>query len=171
MREDDEDIGIVDENDHVISKSTRKKVHASGQGRHRVACVLVFNANGELLLQKRSATVNMYPNCWTVSSAGHVGYGDTYIATAVRELNEEVGIEVTQGDLKLIGKLNIPLPGDDEMWQVYKYVTDQETFSVQRDEVSATKFVSLETLKRMVEDPQGNICERARRLFKHFLFT
>ncbi len=166
-----EPLPLVDADDQVIGQAPRGEVHARGLGRHRVGCVLVFNEAGELLIQKRSPTVSMYPNCWTVSCAGHVAYGDTYEATAVRELAEEVGITATAGDLELMGKLEIIMPTEDEFWQVYTYTTDQKEFTLQREEVSATQFIGREELRRMVEDPGSELCERARRLFRHFLFS
>ncbi len=166
----EEIITLVDKDDNVRGKIARRKAHTRDDAMHRVACVLVFNKKGDLLLQKRSKTVSMYPGCWTVSSAGHVAYGDTYINTALRELEEEVGLKVVESDLENIGQVNIPLPNDNELWQVYKCVTDQQNFTVQRDEVDEVKFVSTDALEQLIVDPNGNVCIRAVRLFNHFLF-
>ena len=67
-----------------------------------VGCgVLIENDMGQVLLQKRSDTGE-----WCVPG-GALEPGETYIEAATRELNEEVGVEVT--DLRLFGLYS----GDD----------------------------------------------------------
>lgn len=46
-----------------------------------------------VLLQQRSPDKDAFPNCFNTSCAGHVARGDTYEATAIRELEEELGIK------------------------------------------------------------------------------
>jgi len=55
--------------------------------------VFVFNAQGELFVQHRGATVKIWPNRWDSSAAGHVDPGETPLQAAVREMQEELGIE------------------------------------------------------------------------------
>ncbi len=69
-----------------------------------VGCgVLVENAKGQLLLQKRSDTGQ-----WCVPG-GALEPGETYLEAAIRELSEEVGIKVK--NLELYGLYS----GDDRM--------------------------------------------------------
>ena len=56
-----------------------------------------------MLLQRRSKDKDAYPDCYDISSAGHVQAGDDYEASALRELEEELGICAGEGDLRLIG--------------------------------------------------------------------
>ena len=44
---------VVNERDEVVGQNPRREVHALGL-RHRAVHVLVFNARGEIFLQKRS---------------------------------------------------------------------------------------------------------------------
>lgn len=81
---------VVNEHDEVIGRQTRPEVHRLGL-RHRAAHVLVFNARGELFLQKRSATKDRHPGVWDSSASGHVDAGEEYDVCAVRELREELG--------------------------------------------------------------------------------
>ncbi len=68
------------------------------------ACgVLIENDKGQLLLQKRSDTGQ-----WCVPG-GAMEIGETYEQTAIREIREEVGIEVS--DLSLFGLYS----GDDRL--------------------------------------------------------
>ena len=82
---------VVDENDHVISVAPRGVVHAENLW-HRAIHILVFNAKGELFLQKRSAWKDKHPGKWDSSAAGHLNSGEGYEAAARRELSEELGL-------------------------------------------------------------------------------
>jgi isopentenyldiphosphate isomerase len=53
---------------------------------------MVEDEQGRVLLQKRTANMDLYPNCWDHSAAGHVDEGDTYDSAAQRELEEELGL-------------------------------------------------------------------------------
>jgi isopentenyldiphosphate isomerase len=50
------------------------------------------DGNFEVLLQQRSLSKDAYPGCLDTSCAGHVKAGETYFSTAVRELDEELGV-------------------------------------------------------------------------------
>jgi isopentenyldiphosphate isomerase len=56
--------------------------------------VLVFSTDGKVLLQRRSQHKDLFPGYWCASASGHVGQGETYDVTAVREVLEELGISV-----------------------------------------------------------------------------
>ena len=53
-----------------------------------------MNEKGELLLQKRAANKKQNPNKWGVC-AGHIDAGETVEVSAIRELEEELGLKVT----------------------------------------------------------------------------
>ncbi|MGE9271070.1 MAG: NUDIX domain-containing protein, partial [Verrucomicrobiales bacterium] len=52
-----------------------------------------INRRGELLLQKRSRLKDVHPSVWDSSVAGHLDTGEEYRAAAIREMEEEMGIE------------------------------------------------------------------------------
>jgi isopentenyl-diphosphate Delta-isomerase len=87
----DELFDVVDEHDAVIGRAPRREVHRLGL-RHRATHVLIFNARGELFLQQRSLTKDMWPGVWDSSASGHVDAGEDYDTGAVRELGEELGL-------------------------------------------------------------------------------
>jgi 16S rRNA (adenine1518-N6/adenine1519-N6)-dimethyltransferase len=88
---DGEQFDVVDESDNVIATRPRSEVHEKNL-LHRAVHILVFNRQGELLLQKRSAWKDREPSKWDSSAAGHLEPGETYEAGAVRETEEELGI-------------------------------------------------------------------------------
>jgi isopentenyldiphosphate isomerase len=84
---------IVNERDEVVGQNTRREVHARGLW-HRAVHVLVFNARGEVFLQKRSMKKDIAAGKWDSSASGHLDSGEDYDACAVRELREELGLKI-----------------------------------------------------------------------------
>jgi 16S rRNA (adenine1518-N6/adenine1519-N6)-dimethyltransferase len=82
---------VVDENDELQGEAPRSEVHGNNL-RHRAVHILLFNEKGELFLQKRSRWKDRHPLVWDSSAAGHVAAGEEYDATAIRELEEELGV-------------------------------------------------------------------------------
>ncbi len=91
---------VVNERDEVVDRKSRREVHARGLW-HRAVHVLVFNARGEVFLQKRSMKKDMSPGKWDSSSSGHLDTGEAYDACAVREVREEIGLKLTQTPQRL----------------------------------------------------------------------
>jgi isopentenyl-diphosphate delta-isomerase type 1 len=86
---------VVNERDEVIGRETRRTVHRTGL-RHRAIHVFIFNARGEVFLQKRSMSKDSSPGLWDSSASGHLDCGEDYDACAVRELREEIGLNVNE---------------------------------------------------------------------------
>jgi 16S rRNA (adenine1518-N6/adenine1519-N6)-dimethyltransferase len=84
-------IQIVDKDDNPIGSADMKKAWRDGLW-HRVSRVMVQDDSGALLLQLRTSSKELFPDCWDNSAAGHVDDGETYEEAAVRELAEEIGV-------------------------------------------------------------------------------
>jgi 16S rRNA (adenine1518-N6/adenine1519-N6)-dimethyltransferase len=82
---------VVDEEDQLLGDAPRGEVHGNNL-RHRAVHILIFNSLGELFLQKRSPWKDRHPLLWDSSAAGHVEAGEEYDATAIREVEEELGV-------------------------------------------------------------------------------
>lgn len=65
--------------------------------------IYIFNAKHQLLLGLRQS--NHAKNTWC-APGGHMEYGETNEAAAIRELKEETGIDTTSQDLILKGVTN-----------------------------------------------------------------
>ena len=66
---------VVNERNEVIGREPRSVVHRTGL-KHRAVHILVFNARGELFLQKRSMAKDCFPGAWDSSASGHLDCGD-----------------------------------------------------------------------------------------------
>jgi len=109
---------VVNEDDEVIDRRARSEVHRLGL-MHRAIHVLVFNKTGQVFLQKRSMLKDRQPGVWDSSSSGHVDSGEQYDACAMRELREEIGLQVSTTPTRLF-KLPASLETDQEHVWVYR---------------------------------------------------
>lgn len=109
---------VVDEHDAVIGRETRSRVHQLGL-KHRAVHVLVFNARGDLFLQKRSMLKDNWPGVWDSSSSGHVDAGEDYDPCAVRELREELGWTIDSAPDRLFKIAACADTGHEHVW-VYR---------------------------------------------------
>jgi isopentenyl-diphosphate delta-isomerase type 1 len=119
-RVEDEMLDVVDDNDRVIRQEKRGIIHAQ-RLMHRAVHILIFNDAGQVLLQRRSANKDTFPNRWDSSSSGHVNAGEDYLESALRELGEELGIrDIGAEFLTPLFKINAhPETGREFVW-VYK---------------------------------------------------
>ncbi|MFC8617871.1 NUDIX domain-containing protein [Micromonospora purpureochromogenes] len=73
---------------------------------HLVACVLLVDPAGRLLLQLRDGKAAYHPNVWGLPG-GHREPGETAAETASRELYEETGLR-PDGELRLFASQELP---------------------------------------------------------------
>lgn len=131
MRE--EIFDVVNERDEVIGHQPRREVHRLGL-LHRAVHVLVFNQSGEVFLQKRSMLKDCFPGTWDSSASGHLDQGETYDACAVRELREEIGLNLGQAPERLF-KINACADTGHEFVWVYR-CESEGPFILQPEEIS-----------------------------------
>ena len=124
---------VVNERDEVIGAAPRGEVHRRGL-RHRAAHVLVFNGRGEVFLQRRSPAKDCFPGTWDTSAAGHLDRGEDYDACAVREVREELGVELAAPPQRLFKLPAGPEAGWEFCW-VYR-AEAEGPFTLHPEEIS-----------------------------------
>ena len=87
----DEIVVIVDEENKIVGAVPRREMRAKRLA-HRSTYILVFNTGGEMYVQKRTLTKDVFPGYYDVAAGGVVLAGETYEQGAERELEEEMGI-------------------------------------------------------------------------------
>jgi isopentenyl-diphosphate delta-isomerase len=86
-----ERVVCVDAEDRCIGTEEKLKAHREGL-LHRAFSVFVFNARGELLLQRRALAKYHSGGLWTNTCCSHPRLDEDVEAAAVRRLREEMGI-------------------------------------------------------------------------------
>ena len=94
MTNNEERLDVVNESGEIIDTLARSEIHGNPELLHMVVHVLVFNAKGELLLQKRSMDKDVAPGRWDTSVGGHVNAGEG-LADAVDGFCEGIDIDRT----------------------------------------------------------------------------
>jgi len=103
---------------------------------HRAVHIFVFDKHGQLFLQKRSRFKDAHPGAWDSSAAGHLNAGDDYDMTAVRELEEELGV---QADVECIGEIAACTNTGQEFVKLYT-ARHNGPFILPRSEIESGQF-------------------------------
>ncbi len=99
----DELIDILDSNGNYTHKTAMKsEAHAKGWF-HPTVHIWFYTSKGEILIQQRSKNKDTHPLLWDVSVAGHIGAGEEIMNSAIREVQEEIGLRINEKDLEKIG--------------------------------------------------------------------
>jgi 8-oxo-dGTP pyrophosphatase MutT (NUDIX family) len=88
----DELLDIVDEDDRVVGQSPRGEAYARGL-RHRCVFIEARDADGRIFVHRRTPTKLVFPSLYDMFVGGVVGAGESYDAAALREAEEELGVD------------------------------------------------------------------------------
>lgn len=116
-------------------RKAKHEIHRDGDW-HLSVHVWIRASDGRVLIQRRSLAKENNPGLWDVSVAGHVSAGEGAVISALREVQEEIGLDLSAGDLQPIARLR-----ETSILRDGRYIDNEyhEVFLVQRD-------VELETL-------------------------
>ena len=82
----------MDEADREVGHLSKAKCH-DGQGvLHRAFSLLIFNDDGELLLQQRAPSKRLWPQYWSNSCCSHPRRAESMETAIHRRLYEELGL-------------------------------------------------------------------------------
>lgn len=88
----DERVILVDEDDAEVGAEEKMRAHRAGL-LHRAFSVFVFNARGEMLLQRRASGKYHSGGLWTNTCCSHPRPGEPTAGAARRRLREEMGLD------------------------------------------------------------------------------
>lgn len=149
-----EKVYLVDKSNEIIGEKFRDQLVDSDCW--RVISIWVTDKSGNILLQKRSMNKKVGPGIWSAACEGTIEVGDTPLETAVRELSEEIGLEVSEGDLTETTRTYYKDPQFG--WRIkygYKLViehTNESDFVLQQEEVAQVKWHSPRELKEFIKN-------------------
>ena len=140
--DEDEIVAIVDVHNNVIGSAPRREMRASKLP-NRSTYILVFNSQGELFVQKRTMTKDIYPGYYDPCTGGVVLHGESYELAATRELEEELGIR----DVPLTGHFDFYFADDlGQVWgRVFSCLYDG-AMVLQAAEVESGEFLPIDTI-------------------------
>ena len=140
---------VVNEHDEVVGRQPRSEVHRLGL-MHRATHVLVFNQRGQVFLQKRSMKKDRQPGLWDSSASGHVDSGEDYDACAVRELREEIGLQISHAPRRLFKLAASPETDQEHVW-VYR-CEEEGPFQLHPDEIQRGEWFEPDEVTRWMKE-------------------
>ena len=133
-----------------------------------------YKSGFDLLLQKRSEEKDAFPGCYDISSAGHIPAGDDYLESAVRELEEELGITVRPEELTFVGLHDETDIAEfygkpfhnHEICRVYVYTRpiEADRLKLQKEEVESVMWIDYDECLSRIENHTLKNCLNVREL-------
>lgn len=145
-------IDIVDKNGNFTGQVMDKEEAHDKNLLHNEVAIFIINDNKQVLLQKRSANKRFGANKWGLC-AGHVDTGESLEKAALREITEEVGLDITADDLKPFAEREILIQDINSHITYFYYVKsnlDEKDFVIQEEELSEVKWFDLDDIIEMI---------------------
>lgn len=137
---------------------SRAEIHRQGK-RHRAVHLYLFNSRYELLLQRRSMTVDHAPGVYGISVTGHINAGEYSSQTVRREVEEELGLDASQLEFHflfsyyqeaILHKSYLDYQFND--LYVARAEIDPAQINFDRNEVAEVKFAPFAEFQQMLAD-------------------
>lgn len=154
---EDEPLILVDANDVATGTLDKAACHDGNGVLHRAFSLFVFDGDGRLLLQQRSAAKRLWPLYWSNSCCSHPRAGETMEVATARRLKDELNI---RSALEFVYKFTYQasyggLGAEHELCWVYLGRTN-ETVVANRNEIAATRFLTADELRHaLVDEPES----------------
>ena len=142
-----EQLILVDSEDREIGAMPKMDCHLGDGVLHRAFSVFLFNQDGDVLLQRRSADKPLWPLYWSNACCSHPRVGETVEQAAGRRLREELGVEC---ELRFLYKFEYQAQFEDvgterELCHVYVGRSDGP-FDPNESELADLRFFSRDEL-------------------------
>jgi isopentenyl-diphosphate delta-isomerase len=148
-----EDVILVDESDTPIGMANKLTAHELGQ-LHRAFSVIVFNPQGEILLQQRTLQKYHSRGVWTNVCCSHPRKDEDILDAAHRRLVEEMGFDCPLKPITVLHYSTPPLDTgliENEMLHLIGGITIQTEFTPNPDEAMAWRWITVEALKNEIK--------------------
>ncbi|MEI4280425.1 isopentenyl-diphosphate Delta-isomerase [Klenkia terrae] len=89
-------IVLLDDDGREIGTMPKRLVHHGETPLHRAFSAYLFDAEGRLLVTRRAATKQTFPDMWTNTVCGHPGPGEADADAIARRASDELGLQVAQ---------------------------------------------------------------------------
>ena len=158
-------LDIVDEQGNFTGQvMEREKAHDLNLLHWEVG-VFIVNDKNETLLQKRSPNKRFSPNKWA-PCAGHVISGETQDSTALREVEEELGIKLSPGDLRILEEREVlKLESHSRLTRMYYVIYNGNDFTIQKEELSEVKWFNIDELMEKMKNNDETLAIKSNRLY------
>ncbi len=161
-------IAVVDADNRFLRWEPRATVHAERLP-HRSVHILLFDAQGRFVAQRRHPDKLTYADCWDIACCGHVEEQDylrgpdddldaVYARVAARELSEELGVDPPLTQIWS----SAPIAGVHyEHLRLFRGVA-AGPYRIQTEEVAEVRAFPREELRALLQDPAAKVTHTLR---------
>lgn len=139
---------LYNENGEKLGRTIIRGEEMKPDEYHISVHIWILNDENKFLIQKRSATKKKFPNMWSMTG-GAVLAGETSEEGCIREVAEELGINLELKDLKKLGTVKRK-NGLVDIWISYKNCIIED-LTLQEDEVSCAKWADITEIKDLLQ--------------------
>ena len=152
-------IDIVDKDGNPTGEIVERNTLHDLKLPHFEVIIFVVNNKKQVLLQKRSENKRYYPGKYALCG-GLVISKESCNDAAIRELKEEIGIDVKDSDLNILEE-NLDLT------RIYYVLCNkkEDEFKIQKEELSLVKWVDIDDVINMVENNDDKVVIKKERLY------
>ncbi len=152
----DEEWDVFDEDGRILEMKWKRGRHLPRGMYHKIVSAWIMNSRGEYLMSKRSARKLVSPGTWECTG-GAVMTGETTLDAAVREIREELGIDIDPAKGRLVRSTR-----HEEMrefYDVWMFGEDIDTddLTLQTEEVSDVRWMTKDGIDRLWRDRELNM--------------
>lgn len=149
---------LYDENKKLTGEKIYKGQDVPKGCYYITVVVFIQNSKNEFLLQKR---VKNKDGKWA-TTGGHPVSGETSRQGIITEIKEELGIDILEKNIKLFKTIKT----EDDFVDIYylKEDIDINKVRIQKEEVSAVKWATINDIEKMIEE--GDFSESHRDFFE-----
>lgn len=159
-------IQIVDENGNFTGQIIDKEEAHDKNLLHNEVAAFIINDKEQVLLQKRSANKRFNPNKWALC-AGHVDAHESLENAILREIKEEVGIDISIDDLHQLGEREFTIRDSNSHITYFYYIRsnlNEKDFIIQKEELSEVKWFDIDEVIDMIKKNDSSIVFDEKRL-------
>ncbi len=157
----DDLVDVVDADDRVIGRATRREVR-SGNLLHRACYIVVLDESDRVFVHLRTPTKDVFPSHFDTVVGGVLELGESYEEGARREVREEIGVEA-QG-LRRVGFLRYADPSNRVQGAIFE-CRAAAPLHLQADEVVSGEWLPPDEIERRIQHdpycPDGVVAFRA----------
>lgn len=157
-------LDLYDDNGNKLNKTIERGSKTEPGENIMLSVVYIKDKNGKYLIQKTSKEKgNRYS-----TTGGHVTHGEDGLTTIIREIKEELGIDVDKDKLEFIDQ--IKLPSKQCIFNIYELTMDeisQQDIKIQESEVESVILLTEEEIKKIIKE--GNFLASHAYIFENYI--
>lgn len=147
---------LFDEDKNMLQEKIARSEEKNVQPGKYFMVVLVFieNDKHKFLIQKTSSKRDSE----YATTGGHVTFGDNGLQTVVKEVEEELGVQIQENEVEFVDSIKHSI-AYCEIYYVHKNI-NKEDLKLQEEEVESADWYSIEEIQSLIENGQlrkGNI--------------